>query len=72
MRLERDVAAALPAPSAPPQGEERDLEQTGTKAYYESLRQERVRPRKLRTKPQVVALPAVLPGADCQLAELSE
>jgi len=60
----------LPAPSALTQGEERVLERTGTKAYFESLQQERVRPRQRKSQP--LALPIELPDDDGQPIVLRE
>jgi hypothetical protein len=51
-------------------GEERVLERTGTKAYFESLQQERVRPRKRKSQP--LALPIELPDDDGQPIVLRE
>jgi transposase len=50
----RDVLSkeGLPAPSDPKSGEQRVLETTGTKQYFESLQYERARPRKDKPKPK--------------------
>ena len=54
----------LPAPSPLTPGEDRVLEWTGTRAYYESSQHERLRPRKLKVKPQELADLTALTATD--------